>query len=106
MPAVVVLSTFPDEARAADIARVLVEARLAACVNLVASARSIYRWQGAIEEAREVLAVIKTTSERLEALRARLVELHPYELPEVIALPIIGGHAGYLDWIASETSAT
>ena len=102
MPAaVVVLSTFPDEARAADIARALVEARLAACVNLVAGARSIYRWQGATEEAREVLAVIKTTSERLEALRARLIELHPYELPEVIAVPVVGGHAAYLDWIAT-----
>lgn len=104
MPAVVVLSTFPDETRAADIARTLVDARLAACVNLVAGARSIYRWQGAIEEAREVLAVIKTTSDRLDALRTRLVELHPYEVPEVIAMPVVGGHAPYLDWISGETA--
>jgi periplasmic divalent cation tolerance protein len=104
MPAVVVLSTFPDETRAADIARALVDARLAACVNLVAGARSIYRWQGAIEEAREVLAVIKTTSDRLDALRTRLVELHPYEVPEVIAMPVVGGHAPYLDWISGETA--
>ena len=106
MTVVVVLSTFPSEARAAEIARTLVDARLAACVNLVTGVRSIYRWQGAVEEASEVLAVIKTTSERVEALRSRLVELHPYEVPEVLALPVTGGHAGYLAWVASETTMT
>jgi periplasmic divalent cation tolerance protein len=73
-------------------------------VNLVPSIRSIYRWQGAIEDAREVLAVIKTTTERLDALRARLVELHPYEVPEVVAVPIAGGHEPYLAWVVGETT--
>jgi periplasmic divalent cation tolerance protein len=104
MPVAVVLSTFPNEARAAEVGRALVDARLAACVNVIPGVRSIYRWQGAVEDATEVLAVIKTTSERLEALRDRLVELHPYEVPEVLALPVTGGHAGYLAWVASVTT--
>ena len=100
MPALVVFSTFPDPDTAARVARVLVGESLCACVNLVPAMRSIYRWQGALCDEAEVLAVIKTTDERLEALVARLVELHPYEVPEALALPVAGGHPAYLAWIA------
>ena len=92
-------STFPDSDKAAEVARTLVSEQLAACVNLVAPVRSIYRWQGDVSDETETLAVIKTTTERFEAMRTRLVELHPYEVAEVIALPIEAGHAPYLAWI-------
>ena len=105
MPAVVVFSTFPNEDVAATIARALVDEQLAACVNLVPAVRSIYRWQGKTEDAGEVLAVIKTTAARLPALRARLVALHPYDVPEVIALRAAGGHAPYLAWIEASAKA-
>jgi periplasmic divalent cation tolerance protein len=106
MPALVVLSTFPDLEQAKTIARTLVEERLAACVNVQgASGDSIYRWQGTIEQERETLAIVKTTSERLDALIARLVELHPYKVPEVIALPIVGGYAPYLQWLEETTGS-
>lgn len=99
----VVLCTFPDAQKAADIAKLLVEERLCACVNLVPPVRSIYAWQGAIQDDTETLAVIKTSAERFEALAKRIVELHPYEVPEVIALPVVGGHAPYLAWLADST---
>jgi periplasmic divalent cation tolerance protein len=101
MSVIVVFSTFPSEDKAADIARTLVGEGLAACANLVPPVRSIYRWQGELCDDRETLAIIKTTTERFEALRERLVALHPYELPEVIALPVSAGHAPYLAWIES-----
>lgn len=94
-----VLATFPDEETAARVARALVTEELAACVNLVPGARSIYRWQGAVEEAAEVLGVIKTTRTAAARMIARLVELHPYEVPEAIVLEIEGGHAPYLAWL-------
>ena len=97
--ALVVLTTFPDAETAARIARTLVEERLAACVNLVATVRSIYRWQGAINDDAESLAIFKTTAERCDALRARIVALHPYEVPEVIAFAIAEGHEPYLAWV-------
>src|SRR5574338_383690 len=100
MPVLVVLSTFPNPDKAAEVARTLVSEQLAACVNLVSQIRSIYRWQGEISDDTETLAVIKTTDERFEAMRTRLVELHPYEVAEVIALPIEAGHAPYLAWVA------
>lgn len=100
MPVLVVLSTFPTPDKAAEVARTLVGEQLAACVNLVSQIRSIYRWQGEISDDSETLALIKTTDERFEAMKARLVELHPYEVAEVIALPIEGGHAPYLAWVA------
>ncbi|MDB4959187.1 MAG: divalent ion tolerance protein [Myxococcales bacterium] len=103
MPVVVVISTFPSADKAAEVARTLVTEQLAACANLVGPVRSIYRWKGELQDDSETLAVIKTTTERLEALKSRLVALHPYELPEVIALPVADGHAPYLAWIASET---
>jgi periplasmic divalent cation tolerance protein len=103
MQAIVVLCTCPDEASAERIASVLVEERLAACVNRVPGISSTYRWQGKVDRARECLLLIKTTSERFDALRERIVALHPYELPEVIAVDIALGHAPYLAWIATET---
>jgi len=102
MSALVVLSTFPSPDKAAEVARTLVTERLAACVNVLPTVRSIYRWDGAVQDDSEALAVIKTTSEGLDALTTRLVALHPYEVPEVIALPVTGGHASYLAWIAAQ----
>ena len=87
---------------AQKIARALVEERLAACVNVVPGVMSVYRWQGAVEQQTELLLVIKTTSERVDALKARILELHPYELPEVVVLPIRGGHGAYLAWIEEQ----
>jgi periplasmic divalent cation tolerance protein len=102
MSAVVVLSTFPSPEQAAEVARALVEERLAACANLVSGVRSIYRWKGAVQDDSETLAILKTTDDRRDALIARLVALHPYEVPEAIALPVTGGSAAYLAWIAGE----
>ncbi len=99
-----VLCTCPDAA-APELARTLVEERLAACVNIVAGVRSIYRWDGEICDDAEVLLVMKTAADRLEALIARAVQDHPYDCPEVIALPIEAGHAGYLDWVTAQTRA-
>ncbi len=104
MPAIVVVfSTFPNADKAAEVARVLVGEQLAACVNLAPAVRSIYRWKGELCDDTETLAIIKTTAERQDAMIARLVALHPYEVPEAIAVPVIGGHAPYLAWIAAET---
>jgi len=101
-PVRVALSTAPDVETGARIARALVEERLAACVNLVPAVRSIYRWQGAVEADTEVLLVIKTRAERIDALASRLRVLHPYELPELVALPVVAGLGPYLDWVAAE----
>jgi periplasmic divalent cation tolerance protein len=103
MPVVVVVSTFPSEAKAAEVARVLVDERLAACVNLVPRIRSIYRWRAEVCDEVETLAVVKTTADRVDGLTARLVELHPYEVPEAIVVPIDGGHAPYLAWVTDST---
>ncbi|MDE1886047.1 MAG: divalent-cation tolerance protein CutA [Xanthomonadaceae bacterium] len=103
MNAVVIFCTCPDEASAARIAEALVSEHLAACVNRMSGIASTYRWEGAIHTDGEVLLLIKSVRERFEALRARIVALHPYELPEVIAVDIALGHAPYLDWIARET---
>lgn len=95
----VVLSTAPDEASAAALARALVEEGLAACVNRVSGVRSTYRWQGRIVDDAEWLLVIKTSAERLATLCARLEALHPYDVPEVVALPIVAGAERYLAWL-------
>lgn len=102
--AVLVLSAAGTREDAERIARALVEERLAACVNVVPGVVSVYRWKGAVTRDDELLLLIKTRGEKLDELRARLVALHPYELPEVIALPIAGGHAPYLDWIADNVT--
>ena len=96
---VVVLVTAPTAEKAAEIARQVVEEKLAACGNVLPGVRSIYRWQGKVEEAAEALLVLKTARPRFKELADRIVELHPYEVPEVIALPIVAGHDAYLDWI-------
>jgi periplasmic divalent cation tolerance protein len=96
---VLVLSTVARAEDAERIARELVERGLAACVNVVAAVSSVYRWKGRIESEEERLLLIKTRAERFEALREALVALHPYELPEAIAVPIEAGHQPYLDWI-------
>jgi len=98
----IVLMTAPDAEVGAGLGRVLVEERLAACVNLLPGVRSIYRWEGRIEEEGEVLLVAKTTRDRCEALAARVEALHPYELPEVVVLPVAGGSHRYLAWILAE----
>ena len=100
----VVLMTAPDAEVAQRIARALVEERLAACVNVVSGVRSIYRWQGAVEDDAELLLVAKTAAARCEALAARVEALHPYELPEIVVLPVRGGGERYLDWVLSESS--
>jgi periplasmic divalent cation tolerance protein len=97
----VVLCSCPDEALAARLARIVVEEQLAACVNVLSGLRSVYRWQGAVHDEPEVLLLIKTRHERYEALEMRIRALHPYEVPEIIALPIIAGSASYLGWLAA-----
>ena len=94
------LCTCPDEASARRIATRLVEERLAACVNLLPGVHSVYRWHGAVEHADEVLLLVKTTRAALPALQARLQALHPYELPELLAVESAGGLPAYLAWIA------
>ncbi len=98
---VVVLTTFGSREKALEVAHVLVEEQLAACVNVLGEARSVYRWEGQVEEENEILCLIKTTQAGFEALRERLVALHPYEVPEVIALPIGAAHPAYFDWLVS-----
>ncbi|MEK7303963.1 MAG: divalent-cation tolerance protein CutA [Pseudomonadota bacterium] len=95
----IVLTTCPDEACAERIARALVEEGLAACVNILPPMRSVYRWKGKIEDATELLLVIKSTVARFPAIRERLRDLHPYELPEIIAVPIVDGLPEYLAWL-------
>ncbi len=101
--ALVVLCTAPSAEEAAGLARAVVDARLAACVNLVSPIRSIYRWQEAVHDEPEHLMVVKTTRDRFESLRAFLLENHPYEVPEVLALPVAAGSDDYLAWLVAET---
>ncbi len=96
----VLLTTWPTIDKAAEVARILVEEALCACVNLVPAVRSIYRWQGAVSDDSEALAIVKTTRRRYLALEARLISLHPYDVPELVAVQPVGGHAPYLAWIA------
>lgn len=98
-----VMSTLPDRDSAQALARILVESRLAACVNVLAPCVSVYRWQGAVEETAEVPLVIKTTARRYAALESALRAHHPYELPEIVAVPLARGLPGYLEWVAAET---
>jgi periplasmic divalent cation tolerance protein len=95
--------TCPDADSATRLADALVGERLAACVNVVPGLRSVYRWQGAIEHNDETLLLIKTSRDRLDALTVRLRDLHPYELPEVVAVEVAGGLSTYLDWVAEQT---
>ncbi|MCM2335848.1 MAG: divalent-cation tolerance protein CutA [Pseudomonas sp.] len=103
MPVLIVHSACPDAATADAIARVLVEERLAACVQVLPGMRSTYRWADAIEQADEVLLVAKTRDDRLDALIARVRGLHPHELPELVAVEAAGGLAPYLAWVTEQT---
>ena len=96
---IVVFSTCPDAIVGGAIARSLVERRHAACVNLVPGVSSVYRWEGQTREDKECLLVIKTTTDRFDELADHVSEKHPYELPELVAVPVSAGSAGYLDWI-------
>ncbi len=103
---IVVLSTCETSEQARSIARNLVEKRLAACVNIIPGAHSIYRWKGAIEEASEFVLLIKSRRDLFPALRAELAKTHSYEVPEAIALPIVDGAESYLAWLDRELAET
>lgn len=102
VPVLAVLSTAPSVDVAERIGTTLVEEHLAACANVVQGVTSIFRWKGGVEKESEVLMVLKTTEEAVERLRLRLVELHPYDVPEVLALSVRDGHVPYLDWVRAE----
>jgi periplasmic divalent cation tolerance protein len=97
--AVVALSTVARPEDADRIARTLVERRLAACVNILPGVISVYSWKGGVETEAELLLVIKTQHDKLEDLRTALVQMHPYEMPELIALDVAAGHPPYLEWL-------
>jgi periplasmic divalent cation tolerance protein len=99
---IVVLSACDSEAQATSLARHLVELRLAACVNIVPGARSFYRWKGKIEDTAEWLLVIKSRRDLFSALRAEIAKLHSYEVPELLALPVVEGSESYLAWLDRE----
>jgi periplasmic divalent cation tolerance protein len=101
---VVVLTTLPVDADAAAFARALVDDRLAACVNLLPQMESIYRWEGSVEREAERQVVIKTARQRVASLWERVRDLHPYDVPEFVVLPIVDGNDAYLRWIAESTS--
>ncbi|MCI0571510.1 MAG: divalent-cation tolerance protein CutA [Myxococcaceae bacterium] len=103
--ALLVLVTAPSAEKGAELARVLVEEELAACGNVLPGLRSIYRWRGRVHDEAEALLLLKTRASLFESLRARVVSLHPYEVPEVVAVPLVAGHAPYLAWIADSTRA-
>jgi periplasmic divalent cation tolerance protein len=102
----IVFCSCPDEASAAGLARTLVEERLAGCISRVPGVTSTYRWEGRVQEDAELLLVIKTTGERLATLSARIEALHPYEVPEIIAVEIGAGSERYLGWLGQTVVAT
>ena len=104
MDTLLVLTNLPDAVTARTLAGHLVEQRLAACVNILAPCRSVYRWDGRVEDAAEVPLLIKTTTARYAALETAIRAQHPYELPEIIAVPLSHGLPGYLAWVAAETA--
>jgi periplasmic divalent cation tolerance protein len=101
---IVVMTNLPDRAAALKLAGVLIEQRLAACVNVLAECTSVYRWQDKVETASEVPVVMKTTAASYPRLEAAIRASHPYELPEIIGVPVVAGLAPYLDWVAAETA--
>ena len=103
MSALLVLTNLPDRAAAEKLADALIAKQVAACVNILAPCRSVYRWQGAVQHDEEHPVLIKTTRQRYAALEAAIRETHPYELPEIIAVPIERGLPAYLAWVAAET---
>jgi periplasmic divalent cation tolerance protein len=103
MSILLVLTNCPDETSANAIALAVVEARLAACVNILPRVQSVYRWQGAVESASEIPLLIKTTADNYPALESAIRAEHPYDIPEIIALPVERGLPAYLNWVAAET---
>ena len=103
METLLVITNCPDEAVANAIALALVEEKLAACVNILPRVQSVYRWQGAVESASEVPLLIKTAADRYPALEATIRARHPYDTPEIIALPISHGLPAYLSWVEAES---
>ena len=103
--AVLVLTTWPAGSDPAPVAVTLVEERLAACVNLLSPMESVFRWEGRVERAHERQVVMKTTRERVDALLARVKSLHPYDVPELLVLPVAGGGAAYLEWVAQSVTS-
>lgn len=99
---VVVLTTMPDQGAATALASRLVEERSIACANIVPGVTSIYRWDDEVRQDSEVLVVMKTTAGQADALQSRVEVLHPYDVPEILVLPVVAGHAPYLEWVASE----
>lgn len=97
-----VYCTAPDQTVAEQIATIAVEQRLAACVNVLSGVTSVYRWQGQLHRDSECLLLLKTTAMKLEALKRQILAVHPYELPEIIAVEIGAGHSPYLDWIQAQ----
>ncbi len=102
--AILVLTQLPDRSAAMELARALVEARVAACVTIGASVESLYHWRGQIETAAEVPVIVKTQPSRYAEVEAAIRQRHPYELPEIVAVPVVAGLASYLEWITAETS--
>ena len=105
MDAIVVYITSPNEDEAARIAKAIVDERLAGCVNIVKGIRSIYSWQGKIEDDSEVLMIVKTQKHLFERLKMRVKELHSYTVPEIIALPVVEGSEDYLNWLKEATGS-
>ncbi len=105
-PYLLVLSTCPDQATAERIAQLLVEEKLAACVNVIPDITSLFQWQGKLDRENEILLLIKTTAASYSALETLVRQQHPYELPEIIAVPIVDGLNDYLDWVSSNTKST
>jgi len=104
LPTLLVLTNAPDRPTAERIARHLIEARVAACVNILAPCRSVYRWQGKVEEADEVPLLVKTRADRYPEVEQAIRAQHPYEVPEIVALDITGGLPAYLEWVAGESA--
>lgn len=103
MDPLLVITNLPDQDSAERMAQTLIEERLAACVNVLAPCTSVYRWEGKVETAREFPLLIKTPASRYGKLEAAIRRLHPYELPEIVAVPICAGLPAYLAWVATET---
>lgn len=103
METLLVITNCPDEEVANTIALAVVEAKLAACVNILPRVQSVYRWQGRVESAAEIPLLIKTSSANYPVLETKIRQLHPYEVPEIIALPVTHGLPAYLNWVAAET---
>lgn len=104
MDVILIITNLPDKASAEMLAQRLIAERLAACVNMLAACTSVYHWQGNVETAQEIPVLIKTTRQHYEAIEQTIREVHPYELPEIISVPLAGGLPAYLDWVAAETT--